>query len=68
MTAYPFADSEGKADVLQINYKHNGTSTFGGISVEAALEPEVEIPEGSTIEFDVYYPQERTRKIYALEN
>ena len=57
MTAYPFADSEGKADVLQINYKHNGTSTFGGISVEAALEPEVEIPEGSTIEFDVYYPK-----------
>ena len=57
MIAYPFADSEGKADVLQINYKHNGTSTFGGISIESALDPAVEIPDGSTIEFDVYYPK-----------
>src|SRR5690606_1680346 len=29
MIPYPFADSEGKDDVLQINYAHNGTSVFG---------------------------------------
>jgi len=54
---YPFADSEGKGDVLKINYVHNGMSTFGGISLEAPLSPAVTIPEGATIEFDVYYPK-----------
>ncbi|MDF2936909.1 MAG: beta,4-xylanase [Paenibacillaceae bacterium] len=54
---YPFADSQGKADVLQINYAHNGKSTFGGISLESPLSPAVNVPEGSTIEFDVYYPK-----------
>lgn len=54
---YPFADSEGKADVLQINYAHNGTSTFGGISIQSPLSPAVNVPAGSTIEFDVYYPK-----------
>lgn len=54
---YPFADSEGKGDVLKINYSHNGRSTFGGISLEAPLSPTVTIPEGATIEFDVYYPK-----------
>lgn len=54
---YPFADSEGKGDVLKINYSHNGVSTFGGISLEAPLSPAVTIPEGATIEFDVYYPK-----------
>src|SRR5690606_34911704 len=54
---YPFADSEGKADVLKINYVHDGTSVFGGISLQAPLSPVVDAPEGSTIEFDVYYPK-----------
>ena len=66
MIAYPFADSEGKADVLQINYKHNGTSTFGGIGIESALDPAVEIPDGSTIEFDVYYPKSAQGKYCLL--
>ncbi|MFY1673531.1 endo-1,4-beta-xylanase [Plantactinospora sp. WMMB334] len=57
MIPYPFADSEGKADVLKINYAHNGTSTFGGITVQSPLSPTVDVPEGSTIEFDVYYPK-----------
>jgi GH35 family endo-1,4-beta-xylanase len=54
---YPFADSDGKADVLKINYAHNGTSTFGGITVQSPLSPAVNVPAGSTIEFDVYYPK-----------
>ncbi|WP_162848608.1 endo-1,4-beta-xylanase [Paenibacillus nanensis] len=57
MIPYPFADSEGKADVLQINYIHNGQSTFGGISLVSPLSPAVNVPEGATIEFDVYYPK-----------
>lgn len=57
MIPYPFADSQNKEDVLQINYVHNGVSTFGGISIQSALDPEVNVPEGSTIEFDVYYPK-----------
>ncbi len=57
MIPYPFSDSEGKADVLQINYVHNGTSTFGGISLQSPLSPAVNVPIGSTIEFDVYYPK-----------
>lgn len=57
MIPYPFADSEGKADVLKVNYAHNGTSTFGGITVQSPLSPTVDVPEGSTIEFDVYYPK-----------
>lgn len=57
MIPYPFADSEGKADLLKINYAHNGTSTFGGITVQSPLSPAVDVPEGSTIEFDVYYPK-----------
>lgn len=57
MIPYPFADAQGKADVLQINYAHNGKSTFGGISLESPLSPAVNVPEGSTIEFDVYYPR-----------
>ncbi|OMF88671.1 S-layer homology domain-containing protein [Paenibacillus sp. FSL R7-0273] len=57
MIPYPFADSQGKAEVLQINYAHNGKSTFGGISIESPLSPAVNVPEGSTIEFDVYYPK-----------
>ncbi len=54
---YPFADRDGKADVLQINYVHNGTSTFGGITMQSALSPTVNVPAGATIEFDVYYPK-----------
>ncbi|MBE5960551.1 MAG: hypothetical protein E7256_04065 [Lachnospiraceae bacterium] len=57
MISYPFADSEGKSDLLQINYVHNGKSTFGGITLESPLSPAVEVSEGSTIEFDVYYPK-----------
>lgn len=57
MIPYPFADSQGKAEVLQINYSHSGISTFGGISIESPLSPAVNITEGSTIEFDVYYPK-----------
>ncbi len=57
MIPYPFSDSEGKEDVLQINYIHNGKSTFGGMSIESPLSPTVNVPEGSTIEFDVYYPK-----------
>ncbi len=54
---YPFADREGKADVLKINYVHNGTSTFGGITMQSPLSPSVTVPTGATIEFDVYYPK-----------
>lgn len=57
MIPYPFADSQGKADVLQINYAHSGKGTFGGISLESPLSPAVNITDGSTIEFDVYYPK-----------
>ena len=57
MIPYPFADSQGKADVLQINYVHNGTSTFGGISIQSPLSPTVNVTAGATIEFDVYYPK-----------
>jgi GH35 family endo-1,4-beta-xylanase len=57
MIPYPFADSQGKAEVLQINYAHNGSSTFGGISIESPLSPAVDVAEGSTIEFDVFYPK-----------
>ena len=57
MIPYPFADSAGKADVLQINYVHNGNSTFGGMSLQSPLSPAVNVPAGSTIEFDVYYPK-----------
>lgn len=57
MIPYPFTDSDGKADVLKINYVHNGTSVFGGITVQSPLSPAVDVPEGSTIEFDVYYPK-----------
>lgn len=57
MIPYPFADSAGKADVLKINYVHNGTSTFGGITMQSPLSPTVDVPGGSTIEFDVYYPK-----------
>ncbi len=57
MVPYPFSDSEGKGDVLQINYIHNGNSTFGGMCIESPLSPAVNVPEGSTIEFDVYYPK-----------
>ena len=30
MIPYPFADSQGKADVLRINYVHNGQVTSAG--------------------------------------
>jgi GH35 family endo-1,4-beta-xylanase len=54
---YPFADSEDKADVLQINYVYDGASTFGGITMQSPLSPSVNVPAGATIEFDVYYPK-----------
>ena len=57
MIPYPFSDSKGKADVIQINYVHNGKSTFGGMTLQSPLKQTVNIPEGSTIEFDVYYPK-----------
>lgn len=57
MIPYPFADSQGKADVLQINYVHNGTGNFGGMSIQSPLSPSVNVPEGATIDFDVYYPK-----------
>ncbi len=57
MIPYPFADSAGKANVLRIDYVHNGTSVFGGISLQSPLSPAVNVPAGSTIEFDVYYPK-----------
>ena len=54
---YPFADKDGKGNVLKINYSHNGITTFGGISLEAPLNQTITIPDGATIEFDVYYPK-----------
>ncbi|WP_145052977.1 S-layer homology domain-containing protein [Paenibacillus xylanexedens] len=57
MIPYPFADSQGKADVLQINYVHDGTGNFGGMSIQSPLSPSVNVPEGATIDFDVYYPK-----------
>ena len=62
MIPYPFADSQGKADVLQLNYVHNGKGNFGGISVQSPLSPAVDVPAGSTIEFDVYYPKSAQSK------
>ena len=55
MIPYPFADSQGQADVLQISYVYKGKATFGGVSMQSPLSPVVNIPAGSTIEFDVYY-------------
>jgi GH35 family endo-1,4-beta-xylanase len=63
MVAYPFADSAGQADVLQINYAHNGTSTFGGITMQSPLSATVSVPTGATIEFDVYYPKSNQGKL-----
>lgn len=57
MIAYPFTDSKDKDDVLLINYVHSGKSTFGGITLQSPLSPAVNVPQGSTIEFDVYYPK-----------
>ena len=57
MIPYPFADSAGQANVLRINYAHNGTSTFGGITMQSPLPATVSVPSGATIEFDVYYPR-----------
>lgn len=57
MIKYPFADSQGKSDVLQINYVNKATTTFGGISLQCALDKTVDVPTGSNIEFDVYYPK-----------
>ncbi|GBF76802.1 hypothetical protein PA598K_05294 [Paenibacillus sp. 598K] len=57
MIPYPFADAQGKSDVLQINYVHNGKSTFGGITLVSPLSPAVNVAAGATIEFDVYYPK-----------
>ncbi|CAH1202214.1 hypothetical protein PAECIP111891_02055 [Paenibacillus allorhizoplanae] len=54
---YPFADSQGKSDVLQINYVHNGKTTFGGMTLQSPLSPSVDVPAGSNIEFDVFYPK-----------
>jgi GH35 family endo-1,4-beta-xylanase len=53
---YPFADSQGQAPVLQINYVYKGKATFGGVSMQSPLSPTVNVPAGATIEFDVYYP------------
>lgn len=63
MIPYPFADSEGKADVLQINFVHNGTSTFGGITMQSPLTSTVAVPAGATIEFDTYYPRSNQGKL-----
>ncbi len=63
MVPYPFVDSEGKADVLRINYAHNGTSTFGGITMQSPLSATVAVPAGATIEFDVYYPRSNQGKL-----
>ena len=57
MIPYPFADSQGQANVLQINYIYKGVTTFGGVSMQSPLSPTVNVPAGSTIEFDVYYPK-----------
>lgn len=57
MVSYPFENPEGKAKLLQLNYKYNGVKTFGGISIQSPLNESVEVPTGATIEFDVYYPK-----------
>ena len=56
--AYPFADvTPASADLLLINYVHNGSTTFGGISLNTGISPTLTIPSGAQIEFDVYYPK-----------
>jgi GH35 family endo-1,4-beta-xylanase len=55
MIPYPFADSAGQAPVLLINYVDKDTTTFAGVSMQSPLSPVVNVPAGSTIEFDVYY-------------
>ena len=61
--AYPFADSQGQANVLQINYNYKGVATFGGVSMQSPLSPTANVPAGSTIEFDVYYPESAQGKL-----
>lgn len=60
---YPFADSQGQANVLLINYIYKGVKTFGGVSMQSPLLPSVSIPAGATIEFDVYYPKSAQGKL-----
>ena len=60
---YPFADSAGQAPVLQINYVYKGVATFGGVSMQSPLSPVANVPAGSTIEFDVYYPESAQGKL-----
>jgi O-glycosyl hydrolase/GH35 family endo-1,4-beta-xylanase len=63
MVPYPFADSAGQSDVLRINFAHNGTSTFGGITMQSPLSATVSVPTGATIEFDTYYPRSNQGKL-----
>ena len=57
MIDYPFTDSNGKGQLIKINYVHNGKTTFGGVSFQSPLDNTVNVPAGSSIEFDVYYPK-----------
>jgi GH35 family endo-1,4-beta-xylanase len=63
MVPYPFADSQGQAPVLLINYFYRGVTTFGGVSMQSPLSPSVNVPTGATIEFDVYYPKSGQGKL-----
>ncbi|MCE4554287.1 endo-1,4-beta-xylanase [Roseateles cellulosilyticus] len=63
MIPYPFADAQGQAQVLLINYFYRGTTTFGGVSMQSPLSPSVDVPTGATIEFDVYYPKSGQGKL-----
>lgn len=63
MIPYPFADSQGQAPVLLINYSYQGIATFGGVSMQSPLLPAVNVPAGATIEFDVYYPKSGQGKL-----
>ncbi len=54
---YPFADFNGQGQVLRVNYVNKATTAFGGITLRADLSPVVNVPAGSSIEFDVYYPK-----------
>ena len=68
MIPYPFADSEGKPNVLQINYVHNGTSTFGGITMQSPLSTDCERSRGRDHRVRCLLPEERAGQIHEVES
>ena len=65
---YPFADGDaGTGDLLRINYVHNGTNTFGGMSLSTALTPSVTLAAGNQLQFTLYYTRDAAGKYMRFE-